>query len=188
MRLCRYGRVGVCGRFERLGVAHTCMEGTAFIPEVNHVDDRQQSTAYMHPQQCERSGAQCLPQRQGRLLCSRMDDLPSNHCRCALWQAAGVHQQGSSSESAPCAAVRAAPKCISAGMRRFSAFCPSFVSPRFRVSHELRAENALVDTLTVPQTPGATTHTRPRRETRSVQVTRAQQLPNFSLRPGAWPL
>ena len=61
VRLCRYGRVGVCGRFERLGVAHTCMEGTAFIPEVNHVDDRQQSTAYVHPQQCERSGAQCSP-------------------------------------------------------------------------------------------------------------------------------
>ena len=57
----RYGRVGVCGRFQRLGVAHTCMEGTALIPEVNHVDDRQQSTAYVHPQQCERSGAQCSP-------------------------------------------------------------------------------------------------------------------------------
>ena len=100
---------GMCGRFERLDVAHTCMEGTAFIPEVRHVDTRQQSTAYMRHQQCERSGAQCSPQQLLPLLCSRTDDLPSNHCIPAPWQAAGLQQQGSSSESAPWTAVRAAP-------------------------------------------------------------------------------
>ncbi len=117
----------MCGRFERLGVAHTCMEGTAFIPEVNHVDDRQQSTAYMHPQQCERSGAQCSPQQRVPLLCSRMDDLPSNHCIAALWQAAGLQQQGSSSENPPWTAVRAVPNRASAGHEKvfsvLSKFC-----------------------------------------------------------------
>ena len=81
------------------------MEGTVIIPEVHHVDTRQQSTAYMHHQQCERSGAQCSPQQQVPLLCSRMDDLPSNHCIPTLLQAAEVRQQGSSSEGAPWTAV-----------------------------------------------------------------------------------
>ena len=46
----RYGRVRVCGRFERLGVCLTCMEGTTIMAEVHPVDASQQSTAYVHRQ------------------------------------------------------------------------------------------------------------------------------------------
>ena len=53
------------------------------------------------------------------------------------------------------------------------------------LSHILLHLRTLSVNLSLPQTPVATTHTTTRRKTRSVQVTRAQQLPKVSLRPGA---
>ena len=160
------------------------------------------SSLQQHQCQLRRSPRGWRPTSWVQLLCAAITLALSNSLIGALCRCAWVHQSTCWALAVPCAAVRAPPDRKKVGFKRFRTFCPRFVPPVSRVSqhgsvaacplpvhpmlsHILLHLRTLSVNLSLPQTPVATTHTTTRRKTRSVQVTRAQQLPKVSLRPGA---